>query len=511
VFSILKHLSFRNGRDIAHRGAPDPHPAPPNVAEVSTRIARSPSDVPDSDARDAAELARKEARRAERQAKRRAERAQAKLEKAARLEQRAKPEPPATPEKRARLEFKLETHRASTGYDRETAERVYEQGCSAVRAGNRQEAIEHFASALRIDPTHIDARAELGRLRFVAPLQPLVEELKRRNPVDVCEVVIEVRNACNYRCSYCVAGQNDRPVQELDLAAVQRTLETIEAKLVVTSFDCGGGEPTIHPQFPALLELCATRGPVSFPTNNSQNPERWLPKAVAHRIYVRAALHPESEERLDRYLEYARYLIEAGSDFASLFVSHPTRIPKIPAYRQYFAEKGVPFTPVSFIGEYEGRRYPHAYSNEEKEMLGLNAENRSWFHKIEPHATRLRNFRGIPCLAGFRSIYIGADGNVRRCRYDKKPLAAPLAKPEPCRVKNCGCGLVLEKLNSVESVEFHNSWAPKAGLQVFDLQWISARASELGYSSVQDGLAAEHTLMYDELMRAYGKDEFIER
>jgi hypothetical protein len=45
---------------------------------------------------------------------------------------------------------------------------------------------------------------------------------------------------------------------------------------------------------------------------------------------------------------------------------------------------------------------------------------------------------------------------------------------------------------------------------VHDLKWISSRATELGYPSVQDGLAAEHARMYDELMRAYAKDEFVE-
>jgi hypothetical protein len=69
---------------------------------------------------------------------------------------------------------------------------------------------------------------------------------------------------------------------------------------------------------------------------------------------------------------------------------------------------------------------------------------------------------------------------------------------------------VLEKLNQVESIEFHNSWAPKAGLPVHDVRWISSRAAALGYPSVQDGLAREHAVMYDELMRAYGKDEFVE-
>ena len=238
---------------------------------------------------------------------------------------------------------------------------LYKKCIAAIARGEQGRAIEFCQSILRVDPAHINARAELGRLRFVQPPQPLIDEIRHRNPIDICEVIIEVRNPCNYRCHYCVGLHNDRPVAPFDLEEVERSLSAIPAKLVVISFDAGGGEPTIHPQFPELLRLCATRGPVSFPTNNSQNPERWLPRDVAKRIYIRAALHPEAEERLDKYVRHARYLIEAGCEFSSLFVSHPERIPKIPKYRKFFADMGVPFTPVSFIGEYEGQRYPHAY------------------------------------------------------------------------------------------------------------------------------------------------------
>ena len=387
---------------------------------------------------------------------------------------------------------------------------LYKKGVRAVANGNNDQAAGHFASVLKMDPAHTEARAEIGRLRFAAPPQPLLDEVRERNPIDLCEVIIEVRNPCNFRCHYCVGYHNDKPVQPFDLDGIRRALSGITAKLVVTSYDCGGGEPTIHPQFPELLRLCAERGPVSFPTNNSQNPERWLPRETAKRIYVRAALHPEAEEKLDRYVRNARYLIEAGCEFSSIFVSHPERMHKIPEYRKFFADMGVPFTPVSFIGEYQGRDYPHAYSEAEQEMLGLNQVDRSWFHKIEPHVTRIRNFRGIPCVAGFRSIFIQADGSVRRCRYDRRVLDAPLTAPAPCGVKNCGCGLFLEKLNIVESLEFYNSWAPKAGLPMHDASWMERRATELGYPSVQDALAHEHGLMYDELMRAFGKDEFPE-
>jgi organic radical activating enzyme len=397
---------------------------------------------------------------------------------------------------------------------RSVVETNFRAALGAEEHGDREAAISRYKSVLAADPSHVESIAGLGRLRFIPPDQPFLGELRRRAPVDACEIAIEVRNPCNYRCFYCVAaGKNNEPVQRFDLDRIEKAYEQIHAKLVVTTFECGGGEPTVHPQFPELLRICSRHGAVSFPTNNSQNPARWLPRETARRIYIRSALHPESEPNLDRYVNNAQYLIDAGCEFQSLYIAHPTRIAKIPEYRELFSRHGLPFTPVAFIGQYEGRSYPHSYSEEEKRLVGLEEESRYWLHKIEPHTTRIRNFRGIPCIAGFRSIYIKCDGSLRRCMYDEERiLKAPLQASEPCGVSNCGCGLYLEKLNSVESVGFHAGWAAIAGVEPLGIDWeaMDSLARSLGHEGHDEAMAAEGIQMYDTLMKAYGKDEFPE-
>jgi len=163
--------------------------------------------------------------------------------------------------------------------------------------------------------------------------------------------------------------------------------------------------------------------------------------------------------------------------------------------------------PVAFLGEHNGKRYPNSYTAEERELIGLNQESRYWYHKLEPHATRIRNFRGIPCIAGCRNMFIGRDGSVRRCLYDKRKLDAPLEKPEPCGVKNCGCGLMLDKLNSTEAHDFYNNWGPAAGYKLIDLSPLFEVASPEG---LNEDMFREGAAIYDELMRAYGKDEIPE-
>ena len=392
------------------------------------------------------------------------------------------------------------------------AQEFFHLACAEEERGSTELAISYYKAALRLDPSHVELIAGLGRLRFVDPGQPFMAEMRRRAPLDVSEVHIQIRNPCNYRCFYCVAaGSNNIPVQRLDLDRIVEVYANVKSKLIVTSFECGGGEPTIHPQFPELLRICADHGAVSFPSNNSQDPKRWLATETARRISLRAALHPEGEIKINQYLEYAQYLVEAGVNFVTQYIAHPNRLPKIPQYLEIFRARGIPFSPIAFIGEYEGKPYPYSYSDEQKELLRLNVETTYWAAKIGPHTNRIRNFRGIPCIAGARQIYVMSDGSLRRCMYDfQRILERPLEQPEPCGVGNCGCGMFLEKLNFTENIEFYNYFGAHVGVEPLPTDWMNEFAKDLGYAGPDEAMASEGIKMYDALMGAYGKEEFPE-
>jgi organic radical activating enzyme len=235
------------------------------------------------------------------------------------------------------------------------------------QAGDRATAFTLYREALFFDPDHVEAIAGMGRLRFKPPAQPIVDEIRRRTTKLACEVTVEVRNPCNFRCFYCVAtGLNATPVQQMDLAAIERIYQSITEEVIVTALECSGGEPTVHPQFPELVRLVSRYGAVSFPSNNTQDPKRWLPKETASRLMMRSSLHPQAEPKVEQYIAYARYLIDHGVRFTSTFITHPTRAHLIPQYRERFAQAGIEFVPVPFIGEYEGKSYPHAHSDAEK-------------------------------------------------------------------------------------------------------------------------------------------------
>lgn len=246
----------------------------------------------------------------------------------------------------------------------------------------------------------------------------------------------------------------------------------MQSELIVTSFDCGGGEPSVHPEFGKLLWLCAQYGAVSFPTNNSQNPDRWFPKYLGSRFLIRAALHPDGEERLTQFLQYARFLTESGCDFLCVFVAHPTRVQQIENYTDTFANNGVPFVAIPFIGTSSAPLWCSSIGEAAVPFPCTMIPDH--IIKSNAHVNRIRNFRGIPCLAGFRYFYIRQDGSLQRCPYDWQALDAPLSAAAPCKVKSCGCGLVLENLNFSQTPDFYNLFAEKAGLRTEPVDWKDA-------------------------------------
>ena len=269
-----------------------------------------------------------------------------------------------------------------------------------------------------------------------------------------------MRGPCNYSCFYCVAGNVSEKVSLHSLRKLREIYESL-GSFTVTSLECGGSEPTIHPQIRDILEICVGYGMVSVPINNSIPPEKWIPKTHPERVHVRAALHPQGERKLDLFLERLLRTRDTGATVRVVFVAHPERLGKIEEYRNYFANRQVAVEVAPFQGECRGKKYPDSYTQEERSVMHIDVAG--WYHRLLPDMV-VRDFSGIPCLAGFRSLYIGPDDRIRRCLYDPVILQSHYDRPMPCNVKYCGCGLLLKELNTLDN-SFWSYWHNLAGMK----------------------------------------------
>jgi MoaA/NifB/PqqE/SkfB family radical SAM enzyme len=88
------------------------------------------------------------------------------------------------------------------------------------------------------------------------------------------EIGIELNNVCNLRCKHCLRDFSE-PSKNLALSLIERVLR--EAKAYEASHVAfTGGEPTLHPQLPAILDLCDALGySYHLCTNGSLLPRLW--------------------------------------------------------------------------------------------------------------------------------------------------------------------------------------------------------------------------------------------
>jgi hypothetical protein len=280
------------------------------------------------------------------------------------------------------------------------------------------------------------------------------------------EILFGMRGLCNYSCDYCIAqyGPHQQKPVLYDLAWLEQLLVTSAARgdgFIVSSLECANSEPTVHPQFPNILDLLTRFGAVSTPTNNSIPIYRWLP-TYPERLSVRAALHPQGEQHLDKFIGRAKRMEDVGVDVTVIYVLHPNRVERAKGHMERFAEEGLSFLPQAFHGEYQGKHYPAEHSAEERELLGMDQASTYWYHRLHLEMT-IRDFQGIPCVAGWRSLHVSPPHNLRRCTHDLQLLEEPYREAVSCPVSKCGtCGLWLEEVNTL-TPWFWNGWRRLAG------------------------------------------------
>jgi organic radical activating enzyme len=304
------------------------------------------------------------------------------------------------------------------------------------------------------------------------------------------EVVIAIRNQCNYNCDYCVGHNNKQKTVLHNLDKLTKVFQKI-GSFTVTNFECGSGEPTIHPQIKSMIEICAQYGAVSIPTNNSINPDLWLPSSFSKNILVRMALHPIGEKDVKGFTDRALKISNSGASVSIVFVAHPDRLNKIESYKEHFSKNGLRFQLSAFIGDHAGLHYPESYTDSEKILLGLG-HNSDWYQRLHTEMT-IRNFKNIPCIAGQNFLYIDGDARLLRCLYDTESIEEPFTETVPCRVEKCGCRLLLKDLNT-HTPDFWNQYRKMCGYPLLEN---SPRSNEDIYQ--------EKSKVYWTLMKKYGK------
>jgi MoaA/NifB/PqqE/SkfB family radical SAM enzyme len=263
--------------------------------------------------------------------------------------------------------------------------------------------------------------------------------------------------ACNYRCSYCWWEQEnlwDKLAKEHKLLSPEEWLcvwRRIGDDHGEATIDVLGGEPLIYPRAAELLARLSEIHQLRVTTNLSIDGAKLaalIESVSPERVHFNASFHPEFTP-FDAFLGRVLRLQDAGFDPAVLFVPYPPLVEKMAGWREACQARGVPFSVMIFQGAWEGKTYPDAFTDEQKEAIGLAMNN----EKLKDAEVKYRLERGATrgklCHSGRVYANVKANGDVYRCGQDafgRQPMGNlfdPAFRlydaPRPCPYERCSC------------------------------------------------------------------------
>ena len=261
--------------------------------------------------------------------------------------------------------------------------------------------------------------------------EPLPRSLPRR-------LVLELTNDCNLRCRMC--GRHDAEFQRTYfdsgwLRRLEPILDDIEEVTLM-----GWGEPTLHPDFPAMLRLLRRHGARIYFCTNGMNLGALREEIFANRVDIIAV-------SVDGSTAERNAAIRRGADFDRIVrgiagiaeekrrrgVGHPymntittlmaDNLDDFPAIVALAGELGMDEAKAVYLTVFSDRLLPQS-------LFGRQAEVEACFARALAEGERLGvdvklpPVQGAdpagdachqPCFPPWRDLFIGSDGFVRPC------------------------------------------------------------------------------------------------
>lgn len=240
-----------------------------------------------------------------------------------------------------------------------------------------------------------------------------------------------INRFCNFDCSYCYLHGADKRNRVRRGADKDRIIEGFNRTGLTWFIHITGGEPFLHPEFPALCAGLVQRHYISVNTNlSTANVREFAQSVPPERVgYVHCSYHVESrrgEETRARFVEKFRILKEKGFAVHASQVVTPTVVREFPDLFEELAKDGVILRPKVLKGLYRYRSHPSAYTAAERDLIcryiaRCNEEEgepdffTTFFFREDEFVEGDLSFKGERCAAGAKFVVIRENGDATRC------------------------------------------------------------------------------------------------
>jgi MoaA/NifB/PqqE/SkfB family radical SAM enzyme len=225
-----------------------------------------------------------------------------------------------------------------------------------------------------------------------------------------------ITGRCNFDCAYCIVDREHRindVIRDIDIQACVRTLNNTK-KIFNVYFT--GGEPFLVPRFVELCKALCERHFITIASNLSRSTVMDFAREIDPKrvLMVNASFHGDELMRHNAYGTFVanfRKLRDQGFCIKASEIAFPEIISKVQYYRDLLRKEGIDLDFNPYIGNYDGKRYPAAYTSREIKYFGFKEKR---FHEFSPG--------DMYCNAGYNAVTIISSGEAAPCfnRYDDK-------------------------------------------------------------------------------------------
>lgn len=219
---------------------------------------------------------------------------------------------------------------------------------------------------------------------------------------------------CNYKCEYCYAPTEYRQGHHFQgdikewLDAFKNTFGN--QKLV---FYLAFGEPMVAKNFYDVLDMIASES--NWYGHMTSNLSPRLDKLIETKLFkdkrfnINASFHP-TQTSIDKFLEKLLFLREHGIECPVVFVMWPPFIEKFEEWFKIFDEHDFLVHVRRFRGWYNGKFYPKAYTEEERQFIAKYCDDATIKYMLNDFNV---DFRGWLSYQGVYYLFVDNHGEVQ--------------------------------------------------------------------------------------------------